>query len=33
MVLYPWGYDAVDHRDENELDRVGRIGSRAAGNK
>jgi len=31
MVLYPWGYDRVDHRDERELERLGRVAARALG--
>jgi len=29
MVLYPWGYDRVNHRGEDELRRLGNVGARA----
>jgi len=31
MVLYPWGYDRVDHPGERELERLGRVAARALG--
>merc|ERR1719260_352097 len=31
MILYPWGYERVDHRDEYELERMGRIAASAMG--
>jgi len=31
MVLYPWGYERLDHNDEYELDRMGRVAARAMG--
>ena len=31
MILYPWGYAKVENRNENELKRVGNIGSKAMG--
>ena len=31
MFLYPWGYDRLDHSQERELDRLGRVGARAMG--
>lgn len=31
MVLYPWGYDRVDHQAEAELARLGRVGADAMG--
>jgi len=31
MVLYPWGYDRVDHPGEGELERLGRVAARALG--
>merc|ERR1712173_76478 len=29
MILYPWGYDRVDHDEEDELNRMGQIAARA----
>ena len=31
MILYPWGYERLDHADEYELERMGRIAARAMG--
>jgi len=31
MVLYPWGYDRVDHPGERELERLGRVAAKALG--
>jgi len=31
MILYPWGYDKVDHKAESELARLGRVGASAMG--
>ena len=25
MFLYPWGYDRVDHSQEREMERLGRV--------
>jgi len=33
VIIYPWGYDEAENEKEDELDRVGKVGSKAMGDK